>query len=74
MNTRGLISPKGELFAYVAGGQLYTLEGELSGRLTAEHILDLAGNPRWRRIGDAIYSLDGSESIGYLGAERWEEE
>ena len=70
MFTRGLISPKGETFAYTVGNQLYTLDGEPSGRLTADHVLDLAGNPIWRRIGDALFTLDGGESIGYLGTER----
>ena len=67
---RGLISPKGELFAYLEGSQLYTLEGELSGRLANGFILDLADNPVWRIIGDAVYALDGGETIGYLGTER----
>ena len=67
---RGLIDRKGELFAYVENGILYTLDDEPSGRLQGEFIVDLAGAPVWRIVGDAVYSLDGNETIGYLGAEK----
>ena len=67
---RGLIDRKGEQFAYLLGNVLYTLEGEESGRLQKPFILDLAGNKVWRVVGDGIYSLDGNETIGYLGTER----
>ena len=69
---RGLIDRKGEQFAYLQGNVLYTLEGEPTGRLEGEFIVDTAGNQVWRVIGDAVYSLDGAESIGYLGSEKKE--
>ena len=68
MNYRGLIDKKGELFAYLQANTLYTLEGEVTGRLEGNYIVDVAGNPMWRVQGDGVYSLDGSESIGYFGA------
>jgi hypothetical protein len=67
---RGLIDQKGEQFAYLIGDMLYTLEGEPSGRLEDEYIVDLSGNKVWRVMGDGLYSLDGMETIGYLGSER----
>ena len=67
---RGLIDPKGEQFAYLSGGVLYTLDDEPTGRLEEDHIVDLAGNRMWRVIGDGVYSLDGTETIGYFGGER----
>ena len=66
---RGLIDRKGEQFAYLIGNVLYTLEGEVSGRLQKNFIVDLAGNKIWRIVGDGIYALDGFETIGYLGTE-----
>lgn len=71
---RGLTDTKGELFGYLEGGTLYTLDDEPSGRLEGEHIVDLQGNPVWRVIGDGVYSLDGMQTIGYLGEERREED
>jgi hypothetical protein len=67
---RGLFDRKGEQFAYLEGNTLYTLEGEVSGYLREGFIVDLEGNPVWRVVGDGVYSLDGTETIGYLGAER----
>jgi len=69
---RGLIDRKGEQFAYLQDGVLYTLEGEPTGRLEGEFIVDTAGNRIWRVVGDAVYSLDGMESIGYFGSEKME--
>lgn len=66
---RGLIDHKGEQFAYLIGDTLFTLDGEPSGRLEQEYIVDLSGNKIWRVIGDGVYSLDGMETIGYLGSE-----
>ncbi len=66
---RGLIDRKGEQFAYFEGEVLYTLQGDVTGRIEGEFIVDLAGNPMWRIVGDAVYSLDNSETIGYLGSE-----
>ncbi len=66
---RGLIDRKGEQFAYLEGNILYTLEGEPTGRMQKDFILDLAGNPMWRVVGDGVYSLDGMETIGYLSSE-----
>ena len=70
--TRGLITPKGELFAYLRDNQLFTLDDEHTGYLEGEQIVDLAHSPIWRLRGDAIFNLDYSETIGYLSAERRE--
>jgi hypothetical protein len=67
--TRGLIDRKGEQFAYFVGDVLYTMEDELAGRLAGDYIVDLAGEPMWRVVGHGVYSLDGMETVGYLGAE-----
>jgi len=66
---RGLIDRKGEQFAYFEGLTLYTLDGEPTGRIDGHLIVDLAGNPMWRVVGDAVYALDSSETIGYIGSE-----
>ncbi len=68
MSVRGLYDPKGELFAYLEGGILYTLEDEITGRLEGNYIVDKAGNPVWRVYDDGVYSLDESEPIGYFGS------
>lgn len=65
---RGLITPKGEVFAYLEGDTLFTLEGEATGRLEDEFVVDLAGGRIWRVVGDAVYALDGMTTIGYFGA------
>ena len=67
---RGLIDPKGEQFAILQGNTLLTLNGEPTGFLRQGYIEDLAGNRIWRVIGDGVYSLDGSKTIGFFGAER----
>ena len=67
---RGLVSPKGEQFGYLIGNNLFTMDDEPSGRLEGEYIVDLAGNPVWRVVGDGVYSLNGMETIGYLSTER----
>ncbi len=69
---RGIVSPKGEQFGYLLGDVIYTIEDEPSGRLQGQFIVDLAGNPVWRVVGDGVYSLDGMETIGYLTGERAE--
>lgn len=66
---RGLMDRRGEQFAYFVGDVLFTLDGEPSGRLQGEFIVDLAGNRKWRVVGDGVYALDGSESVGYIGSE-----
>lgn len=70
---RGLIDRKGEQFAYLIGDVLYTMDDEPSGRLEGEYILDLAGKPMWRVVGDGVYALKGLETIGYLTEERNED-
>ncbi len=70
---RGLIDRKGEQFAYLQGSTLYTLAGEPTGRVRDGFIEDLAGKRMWRVVGDAVYSLDGNETIGYFSAPRGEE-
>lgn len=66
---RGLIDRKGEQFAYFVGNTLYTLDDEPTGRLEEAFIVDLSGNRMWRVVGDGVYSLDGSETIGYISSE-----
>lgn len=72
MLTRGLITPKGELFAYLRGDKLYTLDDEHTGYLEGDKIVDLAHQTVWRLRGDAIFNLDFSETIGYLSTPRRE--
>ncbi len=66
---RGLMDRKGEQFAYLDGTVLYTMDGEPTGRLEGEFIVDLGGRQIWRVIGDGVYTLDGSESVGYLSTD-----
>lgn len=66
---RGLIDRKGEQFAYLENGILYTMEDEPTGRLESDYIVDLGGKRVWRVVGDGIYTLDGAESVGFLGGE-----
>jgi hypothetical protein len=68
MNVRGLIDRKGELFAYFRGNILFTLEGEITGRVEGSYIVDVAGNRMWRIYGDGVYSLDGAKTIGYISS------
>jgi hypothetical protein len=65
---RGLHDRKGELFAYFEGNVLYTLEGEATGRLEGDYIVDTAGNRVWRIQRDGVYTLDESRAIGYLSS------
>jgi hypothetical protein len=67
---RGLIDRKGEQFAFLQGDTLFTLDGEPTGYLRGEFIEDLAGNRIWRVVGDGVYTLNGSETIGFFGTER----
>ena len=67
---RGVIDRKGEQFAYVNGNVLYTMDNEPTGRIEGNFIVDLAGNRIWRLVGDGVYLLDGSETIGYIGSRR----
>jgi hypothetical protein len=69
MRNRGLHDRKGELFAYLEGGRLYTLDGELTGRLEGDFIVDVAGNRIWRVYSDGVYSLDALRPIGYFSDE-----
>ena len=70
---RGLIDRKGEQFAYFVGSTLYTLEDEETGYIQGDFIVDLNGSRMWRIVGDGVYSLDGMETIGYIGSERKED-
>ncbi|MDX1414460.1 MAG: hypothetical protein R3293_09735 [Candidatus Promineifilaceae bacterium] len=67
---RGLVDRKGEQFAYFVGNTLYTLDDEPTGRLQGKYIVDLSGNRMWLVIGDGVYTLDGAETIGFIGSER----
>jgi hypothetical protein len=66
MRSRGLVDKKGELFAYLEGTTLYTLDGEATGRLKGDFIVDMAGNRVWRVMGDGVYTLKDSEAVGYF--------
>ncbi len=63
---RGLIDTKGEQFGYLRANTLYTLDGEPTGHLELNYIVDLSGKRIWRIIGDGVYALDGIKAIGYL--------
>lgn len=71
---RGLIDKKGEQFGYFIGNVLYTLDDEITGRLEGEYITDVAGQRVWRVVGDAVYSLDSSETVGFIGSELADDE
>ena len=66
---RGLVDKKGEQFAILRGQILYDLEDVATGKREGDFIVDLAGKRVWRIVGDGVYSLDGSESIGYFGSD-----
>lgn len=69
MRYRGLMDRKGELFAYLQGDSLFSLEGELTGRLEGNFIIDTGGNQVWRVYQDGVYTLDGSEAVGYFSSQ-----
>ena len=69
MRYRGLYDPQGELFAYLDGLVLYSLDDEQTGRLEKDYIVDLEGNRIWRIYNDGVYSLDSIEAVGYLSDE-----
>ncbi len=66
MRYRGLYDPKGELFAYLNGLVLYSLDDQQTGRLEGNYFVDLEGNRIWRNYNDGVYSLDSMEAVGYL--------
>lgn len=68
MLSQGLHDPKGELFAYLEGSVLYTLEGEATGRLEGGYIVDTTGNRIWRVEGDGVYSLETGQAVGYFSS------
>ncbi|KPK13663.1 MAG: hypothetical protein AMJ56_01325 [Anaerolineae bacterium SG8_19] len=68
MRYRGLLDRKGELFAYLEGNVLYTLDGEVTGRLEGNYVVDTAGNQIWRILNDGVFTLDGNEAIGYFSS------
>ena len=68
MHYRGLLDTKGELFAYLEGETLYSLDGEITGRLEGSYVVDTAGNRVWLVQQDGVYSLDGGRAIGYFGS------
>jgi hypothetical protein len=67
MRSKGLRDRKGELFAYLEGDRLFTMDGEITGRLQGSYIVDMAGNRIWRIYDDGVYSLDSLGAIGYFG-------
>jgi hypothetical protein len=68
MRYRGLLDRKGELFAYLEGNVLYTLDGEVTGRLEGNYVVDTAGNQIWRILNDGVFTLDRNEAIGYFSS------
>lgn len=70
---RGLFDRKGEQFGYLVADTIYTLEGVPTGHLQGDFVMDMAGNPMWRKIGDGIYSVDGDVTIGYLTEDKSDE-
>ncbi len=66
---RGIYGRKGEQFAYLQGDMLFTLEDEHTGYLREEFIVDIRENQIWRVVGDAIYTIDGNQTIGFIGSE-----
>lgn len=69
MGERGLVDRKGEIFAYLQGNTLFTLDGEATGRLEGEFIVDMAGSRIWRVYGDGVYTLSGEEPVGFFSGE-----
>ena len=66
---RSLTDKKGEQFAYLENNVLYDMDGVATGSLEGDFIVDLAGKPVWRVVGDCVYTRDSSESIGFLGGD-----
>ncbi len=66
---RGIYGRKGEQFAYLQGEMLFTLEDEHTGYLRGEFIVDLKDTQIWRVVGDGLYSIDGNETIGFIGSD-----
>jgi len=67
---RGIVDRKGEQFAYVENGVVFTMEGEPSGKIEGRAVVDLAGAPVWRIIGDAIYQMGSLEPVGFFTSAR----
>jgi hypothetical protein len=68
MHSRGLLDTKGELFAYLEGDRLFSLDGEWTGRLAGNYIVDTEGNRVWLVQKDGVYTLNGDRAIGYLSS------
>ena len=68
MHYRGLLDTKGELFAYLEGDALYSLDGERTGRLEDKYVVDMAGNRVWLVQQDGVYTLNGAQAIGYFSS------
>lgn len=72
MGTRGIYDTQGELFAYIEGNLVYTLDGEQVGRVLQSEIVNMQKERMWLIRGDGLFSESG-EPVGYLGSERAEE-
>ena len=72
MGTRGIYDTQGELFGYIEGSLVYTLDGEQMGQVKQAEIVNLEDEPMWLIRGDGLYTPAG-ETVGYLGSERSEE-
>ena len=63
---QGIIDFKGEVFGMREGNDIFTLDGEKTGMVVDNFVVDLKGSPRWRVMGDAIYTLQ-YEPVGFFG-------
>lgn len=72
MNEQGIYDPEGELFGYVEGNLVYTLDDEQVGTVQGGQIVNLEDEPMWIIKGDGLYTPDG-DAAGYLGSRRQEQ-
>ena len=71
MSSQGIYDTKGELFGYVDGNRVYTLNDQLTGEIRLDKkrrgVYSLSGEKIWNLSGDGLYTLDW-EPVGYLGS------
>ena len=68
----GIVDRKGEQFAYVENNVVFTMDGEPTGYVQKRAVVDLAGAPVWRIIGDCIYQMGSLEPVGFFTSPRSE--